>query len=88
MPNNVKGKRVYPDGADNFYIKEPGDFGLWHGIWYAKSPNGFVANLGNHKVVENEDGTITVSPSIGIYGNTLGQFAYHGYLENGVWRDA
>lgn len=34
------------------------------GIWFAMTPNGYMANLANHDVRENEDETITVSPSI------------------------
>ena len=84
----MQGKRVYPDAEDNFFIKENGDFGLWHGVWYAKSPNGLVAHLGAHQVTEHEDGTITASPSIGIYSSSRTEFDYHGFLERGVWRDA
>lgn len=53
-------------------------------IWYALTPNGFYISLKLHNVVENKDGTITVSPSIGVGDNNE---KYHGYLENGKWRD-
>lgn len=60
--------------------------------WIAMTPNGHMGALGNHNVVEHEDGTITVSPSILIStssdgGKTSTQL-WHGYLERGVWRDA
>ena len=71
----MKGKRVANDLEPHLY--EPGA-GL--------SPNGHHANLGAHVVVEHEDGSITVSPSIGI-NDGRGQ-VYHGFLERGVWRDA
>lgn len=53
-------------------------------MWLCCSPNGHAANLQRHTVVEHEDGTITVSPSILISDNT-GEL-WHGYLERGVYR--
>jgi hypothetical protein len=38
-----------------------------------------------HTIVEHEDGTITVSPSILVTGSHGKQ--WHGYLERGVWRE-
>lgn len=71
----------------------PGDYGLWHGLWVVCTPNGSVGTLGDgsgehgHTVIEHEDGTITVTPSIGI--RMVGeQWAYHGFLEKGIWREA
>lgn len=49
--------------------------------WYIKDPNGQVGSIANHTVVENGDGTITVSPSILAHGPN----PYHGFLQNGVW---
>jgi len=51
------------------------------GWWWIKDPTGYVGNLSPelHTVVEHEDGTITVSPSI------LAPH-WHGFLEHGVWR--
>lgn len=52
--------------------------------WFLYIPGCGLGNLLNHSVIENEDGTITVSPSILVSnGNTQ----VHGYLENGKWRD-
>lgn len=34
------------------------------GIWCVVTPNGRYGSLANHSVVEHDDGTITVSPSI------------------------
>jgi hypothetical protein len=42
-----------------------------------------IGRLSGHQVVEHEDGTITVSPSI-LTGR--GERQWHGYLEHGVWR--
>lgn len=65
---------------------EPGDY--WKMIqrpgqaeWYIKDPNGNVGSIRAHTVVENGDGTITVSPSILIYGPN----GYHGFLQAGIW---
>lgn len=76
-------------------LPEPGDYGRDAiGAWYGCSPNGHGANLSAHQVVEHEDGTITVTPSIGI-GNRMKEDGvtpdlnlYHGFLERGIWRDA
>lgn len=41
-----------------------------------------------HSYTENEDGTLTISPSIGetMRGGTGESDGWHGYLENGKWR--
>jgi len=49
------------------------------GHLYHKNEHGGTL-FGTHKVIEHEDGTISVSPSI--VGNGI-----HGYLEHGIWRD-
>jgi hypothetical protein len=54
------------------------------GEWFGWTPNGHGANLSAHDVVEHEDGTITVAPSI-LVSNHTGEL-WHGYLERGVWR--
>lgn len=55
-------------------------------VWYCAVPmkHGGVASLTNHTVVEHDDGTITVSPSILVPTGQGRQ--WHGYLERGVWR--
>lgn len=58
--------------------------------WMACSPNGHACTLVRHQVIEHDDGTITVSPSILIStsrdgGKTMIEL-WHGYLERGVWR--
>lgn len=55
------------------------------GEWYGTTPNGLLAGLKNHSVVEHEDGTISVSPSILVSSGEPD--AWHGYLERGVWRE-
>lgn len=86
----IKGRRV----ADNELRDDPfrpGAYGRVSGLqtpgeldWMAVTPDGLHANLSAHDVTENEDGTITVSPSILVSDGTGRE--WHGYLENGVWR--
>lgn len=69
-----------------FQLLNAGEYGRWtDGTWYAETPNGHGANLGAHQVLEHEDGTITVSPSI-LVSDCDGP-VWHGYLERGVWRE-
>jgi hypothetical protein len=59
------------------------------GIWYVYLPGCGVGNIVNHTVEEHEDGTITVSPSILMWGHKDGQRTqFHGFLIKGVWKDA
>lgn len=64
-------------------VLEEGEYGRWSSTWYARTPNGLLANLERHMVVEHADGTITVRPSIEVKAGPLGQF--HGYITKGVW---
>lgn len=67
------------------YIYQPGAYGHRGHRWWGKTPNGLLCNLEFHNVVEHEDGTITVTPSIQV---TAGNGdTWHGWLEHGVWRD-
>lgn len=77
------GKRVYPDENGYMHFDE-GDYGRDpSGEWWARAPGLRAAGaLSNHEVVEHEDGTITVAPSILMEAET----SFHGYLERGVWR--
>ena len=77
---------------------KPGDYGKdTDGIWHCCAPRdtgdwftNFHGCLGDgsgvkgHKVVEHEDGSITVSPSILI---NRYDGSWHGFLECGVWRE-
>lgn len=56
------------------------------GVWMCVTPNGRLGSLANHEVVEHEDGTITVSPSI-LVSEPPHRPSRHGYLEKGVWRE-
>lgn len=72
---------------------EAGDYGRWQDMWFCRAPGGegpqrFTGNLSQHDVVEHDDGTITVSPSILVSSRWAGEeFSWHGYLEQGVWRE-
>lgn len=54
--------------------------------WQVKAPDGSEGCLDPsiHTVIEHEDGTITVSPSIDFSKRKLN--GWHGWLERGVWR--
>jgi hypothetical protein len=87
----MQGHRVYPD-AEGWFLLEEGDytFDTRSGHWFARAPScEFHGDLSNHTITEHSDGTITVSPSI-LYTEHQGQATekkWHGYLENGVWRE-
>jgi hypothetical protein len=55
--------------------------------WWGCTPNGMIAALSEHTVVEHDDGTISVSPSI-LCSNGAGGVTWHGYLRNGAWDEA
>ena len=84
----MQGRRLY---SPKYQDCEAGDYWLNElrtpPVWELRSPNGHLGSLGNHDVVEHEDGTITVSPSILISNPQQGEL-YHGFLEKGIWRDA
>jgi hypothetical protein len=86
----VIGRRIEsPFAADGGLIGEwpkPGDYYFYPAAgWCGVSPNGHQVGLRNHEVIEHEDRTITVSPSILVSGGAPD--AWHGYLERGVWRE-
>lgn len=96
MTEEVKGLRVWswsPSNRGPSGVLEAGEYAKdpETGHWFAKSPNGHLADLRLHQVIEHEDGTITVAPSIGIgdefdlEGRPMNNL-YHGHLERGVWR--
>ena len=97
----MQGRRITWEQAENLANIQPGDY--WfdprHG-WYAACPtprdgDGMIsclAYLKSHKVIEHEDGTITVSPSILVKGpdsapkDWAENHTWHGFLERGIWR--
>lgn len=68
------------------------------GKWAICTPNGRIGSIEKHAVVEHEDGSITVSPSILVYPTTHTRYegeqlvnyeapGWHGYLQTGEWRE-
>ena len=67
------------------HLYQPGDYGKWEDGWYCRPPDfEGLGNISRHRIIEHEDGTITVSPSILI--GMPPQEEWHGFLEKGVWR--
>ena len=104
----MKGRRIYAGDDGYLPNLKPGDYGrtdpakmpqsVPEGFrtlyWQICAPNGHHGCLDPkiHTIVEHEDGTITVSPSILIQwsrdqGKTYEQL-WHGFIERGVWREA
>lgn len=84
----MKGTRVYTneemrDTDGSYFFSEETQ------SWWCRTPTGDVGNLGGHEVVENEDGTITVSPSILVTTRRDGVDVelYHGFLVKGEWTE-
>ncbi len=77
--------RKYID--DDGYLRlAEGDYGQEsNGTWSVRPPGKHAGGIPKHNVVEHEDGTITVSPSI-LLNDGRGN-AWHGYLEKGIWRE-
>lgn len=85
----MKGTRV--DTLDEVFGENGVNGGYFKGqsdgedVWFCRTPNGHLGTLSRHTVVEHEDSTITVSPSILVSDGT-GEL-WHGFLENGIWRE-
>lgn len=92
----MMGRRVKPDAEGWLSPLEPGDYGratapeladhprlLW---WQVCAPDGCQGSLSPeiHQILEHEDGTITVTPSLDMskWRNGTG---YHGFLKHGEW---
>jgi hypothetical protein len=78
------GRRVYLNEGIRASDLEPGDYAKMNdGMFWMVAPNGAWGRLNPliHKIVEHEDGTITVSPSILIKGEK----SWHGFLKKGIW---
>ena len=83
----TNGRRVECNAGGGFKL-EPGDYvKLPSGKFMSRvpEPEFHTGSLEGHNVVEHEDGTITVSPSILHTEPNVGQ--WHGFLEKGVWRE-
>lgn len=76
-----RAEMVVAPGSYMKVLREDG--GTW--CWYLRSPAGDVCTIGwqfgaAHQIVEHDDGTISVSPSI-VFPNG----GYHGFLRHGIW---
>jgi hypothetical protein len=70
----------------------PGEYGksLQDGTWWICTPNGHFGRINDKvwKIIENEDKTITVTPSIRVSYPTADHLkGWHGYLTNGIWKE-
>ena len=89
MSERWQGRRVdWPDERipiEQEKFMGPCDYaGPWRELWLLCAPNGDWCSLSptsGHTIVENADGTITVSPSIQVNFGAR----WHGYLKRGVW---
>ena len=97
----------FPDDEDGIAngAEETGKvcYWRWENRWWLWLPGGGLADLSKHNVMENTNGTITVSPSVLVGGPIKrngalvngvwqeqwpdGQRERHGFLERGTWRD-
>ncbi len=56
--------------------------------WFVHIPKVGVGNISRHDIIEHEDKTISVSPSILITTTFKGNKRQaHGFLEKGIWRE-
>ncbi len=92
----MQGKRVaddkWPENSGEYSklvtTNQDGEYGKV--VWFCIPPKSGIGcgSLSSHTVVEHEDGTITVSPSILIYAKpNQPESGWHGYLERGIWRE-
>lgn len=59
------------------------------GVWVLHLPGCGIGELRGFGVIEHQDGTISVTPSIKMFGLDKGaQSEAHGFLTQGKWRDA
>lgn len=59
-----------------------------NGDWLLYLPLCGLGNLRLHTVVEHEDGTITVTPSILVTAHSKGEKVQrHGYITKGIWQE-
>lgn len=90
MNANLKtGRRVFADESGELRLAE-GDYGFSPraGCWQVRPFGHHAGSIPRHDVIEHEDGTITVSPSILLtdFDENGHEITWHGFLERGVWR--
>lgn len=52
--------------------------------WQICAPDGSQGSIATHKVIEHDDGTVTMTPSLDWSQRRPG--GWHGFLERGIWR--
>lgn len=87
----MKGNRVYARENGDLYLKE-GEYGFSPrvGCWQVRPFGHHAGSIPKHNIIEHEDSTITVSPSILLtdFDEKTGiQIIWHGFLERGEWRE-
>lgn len=84
----MQGTRLYDLDDDWSNLTEGCYAKLPSGDWVIYPPGGMYGTISPtiHQIIEHEDGTITVSPSILYHPWADGSHGWHGYLERGVWR--
>jgi hypothetical protein len=83
----LRGRRM-PDtdgDAPDLYAWPEGAYGRTYSGWWCMAPGRHGGNLNAHQVVEHDDGTITVSPSILVTSGGDGRELFHGWLTAGMW---
>jgi hypothetical protein len=89
----MKGRRVeYRESWQPNKGPQPGDYWKDSGGYFGGvTPNGHFCNLAAHAIIEHDDATITVTPSILVSGNvgvSPVRTMWHGWLKNGEWIEA
>lgn len=82
---DVQGHRLHGPPVDNeapYGVYWPAANPKFAGYWILIAPNGTTGMLNPavHSIVEHDDGTITVTPSIVFHD-------WHGHLTEGVWSE-
>ena len=86
MSASMQGRRL-SDSVDHIGDAEPGDYWFYEGgpgegrVLWIRDPMGMFGRCAKHEVTENDDGTVTVRPSI-LDG---GRGEFHGWLTDGRW---
>jgi hypothetical protein len=79
--------RRYPNPDGTLSLGD-GDYGRdSDGAWLVRPPGQHAGSIPQHTVVEHEDGTISVSPSIKL-NDENGEELWHGWLVKGEWEEA
>lgn len=86
----MQGRRIYANEDGDLYLAE-GDYGFSPkaGCWQVRPFGHHAGSIAKHEIVEHEDKTISVLPSILLtdFGEGGEPNNWHGYLEHGVWRE-